>query len=200
MNSERTDEPGFAPAEPTDGREPGNWQTRYSDPTAGRAIHRDALYLGAWLIFCLVFLVLLVLGMPQQWLSLSGKILQYFNLSIGAWLAGTLGGTLCSIKWLYHTVAHNMWNIDRRLWRFFTPIISGVFGFVVIIVVSSGLFGFFNPSAVDSLSFVIALGFLSGYVSDSAAGKLVEIATSIFGKTEKPGKRESERGSYGVGG
>lgn len=190
MNSEKMEEPGFAPAEPTDGRKPGDWQTRYSDPVSKGAIRSEALYLGWWLVFCLVFLVLLVLEMPQQWLGLSGKILQYFNLSIGAWLAGTLGGTLYAIKWLYHTVARNTWNIDRRLWRLFTPHISGVLGFIVIFVVSSGLFGFFNPSAVDNLSLVIALGFLTGYFSDSAAAKLVEIATSIFGKTEKYSKKE----------
>lgn len=190
MNSEKMEEPGFAPAEPTDGRKLGDWQTRYSDPVAKRGIRKEALYLGFWLAFTLIGLVLIVLGMPQQWLGLSEEFLHYFNLSVGAWLAGTLGGTLCAIKWLYHTVARNIWNIDRRLWRIFTPHISGALSFVVIFVVSSGLFGFFNPSAVDNLSFVIALGFLTGYVSDKAAGKLVEIATSIFGKTEKLSRKE----------
>jgi len=189
MNSENFEQPGFAPDEPTDRRKIGDWQTRYSDPIAKRAIRFEALYLTWWLIFSFAFIILLLMEIPQRWLDLSGDGLYYFNLCIGAWLAGTLGGTLFSIKWLYHTVARNSWNIDRRLWRLYTPHVSGVLGFIVIFLVSSGLFSFFNPSVVDNLPFVIGLGFLTGYVSDHAAAKLIEIARSIFGGTEKHYKK-----------
>jgi hypothetical protein len=183
-------EVGFAPEDLADGRKPGEWQTRYGDPIARRAIKCEALYVSWWLIFCLIALILVALGMPQQWLELSGQTLKYFNLSIGAWLSGTLGGTLFSIKWLYHTVAHNYWNIDRRIWRFFTPHISGVFGFIVIFVIASGLFGFFDSSALDNFAFIIGVGFLTGYFSDAAAAKLADIATIILGKTNQHTKEE----------
>jgi len=192
MNSqkpEETEKPpeetGFAPDDLTDGRKPGQWQTKYDDPIAKRAIRSETLYLCGWGAFSLAFLILIVLELPQCWLGLSGKTFQYFNLCIGAWLAGTLGGTLFAIKWLYHAVAKNLWNIDRRLWRFFTPHIGGVLALLVILIVSSGLFGFFEPDAVDKLPFVISLGFLTGYFSDSAAAKLADIATSIFGKIKE---------------
>jgi len=130
------------------------------------------------------------LELPQYWLGLSGKTLLYFNICIGAWLAGTLGGTLFAMKWLYHAVAKNFWNLDRRLWRLFTPHIAGILALVVILIVSSGLFGFFNPETVEKLHFVISLGFLTGYFSDNAAAKLADIATSIFGKTKGYGGTE----------
>lgn len=194
MKSEEVEEPGFAPHDLTDGRKPGEWQTRYSDPVARGKIRNEALYLGLWLAFSLAFLILLVLELPQHWGNLSGKTLQQFNLCIGAWLAGTLGGTAYSLKWLYHTVAHNTWNIDRRLWRFFTPHISGVLGLLVILIVSSGLFGFFNPRSIDKLTFVIGLAFLTGYFSDLAFAKLADVATSIFGTTKRHNQKR-DRGS-----
>lgn len=189
MNLKEVEEPRFAPYDLTDGRKPGDWQTRYGDPVARGKIRSEALYLGLWLAFSLVFLILLMLELPQHWVNLSGKTSQQFSLCIGAWLAGTLGGTVCSLKWLYHAVAHNSWNIDRRLWRFSIPHISGVLGLLVILIVSSGLFGFFNPSAVDKLAFVIGLAFLTGYFSDHAFAKLLEVATSIFGTTERHGEK-----------
>ena len=189
MNTEQREEPGFAPYDLSDGRKPGNWKTRYRDPEAKKAIRNEAIYLGFWLIFGSVGLFLVVSEMPQQWLGLSDKALQYFNPYVGGWLAGVLGGTLFSIKWLYHGVAHNYWNRDRRLWRLFTPPISGALASLIILIVASGLFGFFDPSVVDSLVFVIALGFLTGYFSDHAAAKLADIATVVFGKTERHGEK-----------
>jgi hypothetical protein len=182
-------EPGFAD-DLTDGRDAGQWQTRYSAPEAKSAIRKEAIYLACILLFYFIFLVLLILDRPQYSLGLSGETLKHFNLCIGAWLAGTIGGTLFAMKWLYHTVAHNYWNIDRRLWRFFSPHISGVLGLLLVLIVSSGLFGFFDPSAVDKLPLVIGLAFLTGYFSDSAIAKLAEIASTVFGKAKEHGGKE----------
>lgn len=191
MNPEEVEEPGFAPHDLADGRKAGEWQTRYN-VVARRTIRNEALYLGLWLAFSLVFLILTVLEVPQHWLSLTGNTLQQFNRCISAWLAGTLGGTAFALKWLYHAVAHHTWNIDRRLWRFFIPHISGVLGLLIVFIVASGLFGFFNPDAVNKLTFIIALAFLTGYFSDLAFAKLAEIATSIFGTTKSHSKKRSQ--------
>ena len=180
MNTEQPEEPRFA-EDQTDGRPPGDWKTRYTEPEAKKEIRKEALYLGLLLAVFSVSLFLVLLEKPQDWLHLSGDTLKYFNMSVGAWVAGTLGGTVSSIKWLYHKVAHNFWNIDRRLWRYFTPHISGALALIVIITVSSGLFNVFDSDSTDKLTFVIALGFLTGYFSDSAAGKLSDIAITIFG-------------------
>jgi hypothetical protein len=100
-----------------------------------------------------------------------------------AWLGGTLGGTLFDAKWLYHSVAKKLWHLDRRLWRLFTPHISGGLAFAVIALVSSGLFRIFDHTATNSNALVVGLSFLVGYFSDSAIAKLTEIAETLFGTT-----------------
>lgn len=181
MSSDHRKDPGFAPSDSTDGRIEGEWETKYSDPKAKRAIRFEAWYLCILLVVTFIIMVLMLCEMPQNWLGLSNESLRNFNMCIGSLVAGIFGGTIFAIKWLYHTVAHNLWHSDRRLWRLFTPLLSGSLAFITIIIISSGLFGVFDPTAVDSLVFIIAVGFLAGYFSDNAAAKLAEIATSIFG-------------------
>ena len=98
-----------------------------------------------------------------------------------AWIGGTLGGTLFTIKWLYHVVARQLWNLDRRLWRLFTPHISGGLAFAVIALVSSGMMKIFNAKATHTPSVVVGMAFLVGYFSDNAVAKLTEIANTLFG-------------------
>ena len=98
-----------------------------------------------------------------------------------AWTAGTLGGVLFDLKWLYHTVARGLWHLDRRLWRIFTPHISGGLSFFILALVASGGLRIFDSKATDSLALVVGLGFLVGYFSDSAIAKLTEVAETLFG-------------------
>src|SRR5206468_696505 len=80
-----------------------------------------------------------------------------------AWLSGTLGGILYDVKWLYHVVARKLWHMDRRLWRIFTPHISGGLAFAVLALISSGLLKIFDANAVHSFSLIIGVSFLVGY-------------------------------------
>jgi hypothetical protein len=98
-----------------------------------------------------------------------------------AWTGGSLGGVLFDLKWLYHTVARGSWHLDRRLWRIFTPHISGGLSFFVLALVASGGLRIFDSKATDSLSLVLGLAFLVGYFSDSAIAKLTEVAETLFG-------------------
>jgi len=166
----------------SDGRKLGHWQTRYSDPKARKAIRNEAIYLGIWFIIALIGIFILVCKIPQNGLNLSVEATRSCHITAGAWVAGLLGGATFSIKWLYRAVARNNWNEDRRLWRYFTPHISGALAVIFTIIISSGLFGFFDPDSVDNLAFVIGLSFLVGYFSDNAISKLAEIAESVFGK------------------
>jgi hypothetical protein len=171
----------FGQADPTDNRELGDWRSKYDDPEARRGICVEAIYLGLLLLLVPVAMLVLWLGYPKNWLHLTdekyGVLLRYGM----AWLAGVLGGTLYDAKWLYHTVARQLWHLDRRIWRLFTPHISGGLAFVVISLVASGLLRIFDSHAVESKAMVVGVGFLVGYFSDSAIAKLAEIAETLFG-------------------
>jgi len=181
-------EAAFAPANPTDGRAPGDWESRF--PTLARKkIKREAIYLG--LILVLIPIVLLT-----NYSNFFGNytIPPTVKKYIYAWMGGTLGGTLFSLKWLYHTVARFVWNADRWLWRFFTPHISGGVSFAFIVLISSGLINIFSPDAMNKNTAVLGLSFLIGYFSDSAIAKLNEIANTIFGETRKgKGKKKIKK-------
>jgi hypothetical protein len=182
--SENERVPDFAPDDPTDGRALLEWASKYP-PQAKRAIALEAVYL-AILLFVIPMLLLLVwLEHPRAWLGLSDARYRSLMKYLLAWLSGSFGGTLFDVKWLYHTVARKLWNIDRRLWRLFTPHISGGLAFAVVALISSGMLRIFDRNALTSSSTVVAIGFMVGYFSDSAVAKLSEVADTLFGATRK---------------
>jgi hypothetical protein len=181
----------FAPADPTDGRKPLEWQSRYTDPIARRWIWIEATYLAILILAAPAAILVLWLEYPQHWFHLSDPKYRTLFLYGLAWIGGTLGGTLFDIKWLYHSVARRIWHMDRRLWRFFTPHISGVLAFAVIALTSSGLVRVFDPHALDSSALVLGLAFLVGYFSDSTAAKLAEIADTIFGANRSTPRKDA---------
>lgn len=180
----------FGQADPTDNREPLEWRSKYSDPAARREIRIEATYLG-----CLLAAV--PLGMAVLWLEYPKYLLHLPDQKYGpivkyglAWLAGTLGGTLFDLKWLYHTVARQIWHMDRRLWRIFTPHISGGLAFSVVALVASGGLKIFDAKATESHALVVGLSFLVGYFSDNAIAKLLEVAETLFGTTRAKEKHK----------
>lgn len=180
--------PGFAPSDPTDGRELLDWKSRYLEPEARKGIRWEAIYLGT-LLFSLPFaLLLLWLELPREWFGIPESKYQVIVRYGMAWLGGTLGGTLFDVKWLYHSVAHRLWHLDRRLWRVFTPHISGGLAFAVIALISSDLMRIFDSDAVQSHALIVGVSFLVGYFSDSAIAKLSEIAETLFGPSRAKAK------------
>src|SRR5258708_4007706 len=65
------DDPGFAPNEPTDGRQRGEWKTRYPDRPAQRAIFIEAGYVFFVHTLCLALIAITAVGWPQAWLGLT---------------------------------------------------------------------------------------------------------------------------------
>jgi hypothetical protein len=173
--------PGFGQADPTDGREFLEWNSKYSDPLARQGIRLEAIYLGFLLLALPLAMLTLWLEYPKHWLSLSDQNYRRLLHYSMAWLGGTLGGTLFDVKWLYHSVARQLWHLDRRLWRVFTPHISGGLAFAMVALIGSGLVRIFDSRAVNSLSSVVGISFLVGYFSDSAVAKLTEVAETLFG-------------------
>jgi hypothetical protein len=106
------------------------------------------------------------------------------------YLGGQLGGILFGVKYLYKVVARGYWNLDRRLWRFFSPFLSGGLAVVVGALVDSGLVGLTAKASTGAGHF--ALGFIVGYFADSALAKMQEIADTVFGS---PSRRRGPGGS-----
>ena len=116
---------GFGQADPTDNRELGDWRSKYSDPQARCGIRVEAIYLALLFFLTLIGMIVLWFGWPERWLHLGDQkyaTLLRYGL---AWFSGMLGGILYAAKWLYHSVARQLWHLDRRIWRLFTPHISG---------------------------------------------------------------------------
>jgi len=181
--------PGFGQSDPTDGRAFLDWESRYPAVARG-CILREAIYLGVLLFAIPGLMVFIWLEFPKHLLSLSDdryRILEKYGF---AWLAGTLGGTLFDLKWLYHTVARQLWHMDRRLWRIFTPHISGGLAFASVALISSGAMRIFDTHAMKSVSLVTGVSFLVGYFSDSAIAKLTDVAETLFGTIRSKEKHE----------
>lgn len=176
---------GFAPDDLTNGRKCLDWKTRYSDREAQRAILLEAAYVVVLLFGTPVLILLIWLEIPRPWLSIDQTQYKVFAGYAYAWLGGTFGGTLFDTKWLYHSVAKQLWHLDRRLWRFFTPHISGALGFAVVLLISSGILRIFNQTDISLPAVSLTIGFMVGYFSDSATAKLTEVAETLFGATHK---------------
>jgi hypothetical protein len=188
-------EPDFAPANPTDGRQLLEWQSRYADPSARRGIRCEACYLAALFFGAPAVVLMLWLEWPKSWLRLSDARYQTLFRYCLAWVGGMFGGTLFDIKWLYHSVAKQIWHLDRRLWRVFIPHISAGLSCAVIALISSGLLRIFDAHATESPALVFGLAFLVGYFSDSTIAKLAEVAGTLFG----PIRTEEKKVTSGKG-
>ena len=171
----------------TDGREKGDWKTRYSDVNALNAINWEKKYLIALFIIVLFISVLLGIYFKEciDFLNID-CISSEFKIYCFAFLGGMLGGIVFSMKWLYHSVAKNTWNLDRRLWRLLTPLLSSVVALIIVMLLNSDILKASNSYVSIYKSF--AVGFLAGYFSDSAIGKLTEIAQVLFGGSSAKGK------------
>jgi hypothetical protein len=180
--------PGFGASDPTDNRKLLEWQSRYP-AEATKEIRFEALYLAFLLTATPWLLLAFYCRAPHYfWRFLDAPLQESVGRYGLAWIGGTLGGTLFTIKWLYHVVARELWNLDRRLWRLFTPHISGGLAFAVIALVSSGMMKIFDVKATHSPSVVVGMAFLVGYFSDNAVAKLTEIADTLFGTSRSKEK------------
>lgn len=168
---------------PDDGHDKWNWPSNYkkcSDGTHAKSaqlhIYLQFSYLMFLLLAALVALYLLYTGYLYSWqsnFSLNSHDPLVFKKMMYCIIMGFLGGITYDIKILYKSVARGQWHMDRTLWRIATPWVSLVLSIVVASfmaheVVSSGNY------------FAITVGFFSGYFSESAIGKLYEIANLLF--------------------
>lgn len=167
----------------TDDRLQGKWESRYP-AAAKKGIRLDGAYVGILLVLTLVAILFTWKGttfrvVAGDCTSCSPATFQRYAYF---YLGGQLGGTLFGVKYLYNVVARGWWNIDRRLWRLFSPFLSGGLAFAVAALTDSGVLGLSTKAQSGAAFF--SLGFITGYFADSALRKMKEIADTVFGSPE----------------
>lgn len=163
--------------DPSDGRKPGDWTSRYNKDGAMGKIYFEAGYLLTLLIIVCIIAITLGIQCKNQFIKCDFALSPTVHSYCFAWVGGMLGGIVFASKWLYHTVAKGIWNIDRRLWRVLSPLLSGVLAVMFVVIICC-----FNTIEVFSIQKSCGIGFLVGYFSDTAIGKLSELANVFFAK------------------
>ena len=141
----------------------------------------EGAYLAGILVACAATLFLLATDKLVKPLRLSDQDGQALASYGGAWIGGTLGGCVFTIKWYYHSIARGKWHLDRRAWRFFTPHVSGVLAFATASLFISGVLPLFNDQITQSASAIVALSFVVGYFSDNTVAALAATADRVLG-------------------
>jgi hypothetical protein len=176
--------PNYQSTLPKDGRQKGDWATRYKNTDCSRGIYLEGLYFAFLLLIIPTimfgFYSKYIINMPQTDAPRYFPLVKYSF----AWLSGVLGGALYVLKWLFHVIAKGFWNQDRRLWHYLTPHISGALAFTFVALISSPLLYIVDRKATNSLPLVVGVSFLVGMFSDNALAKFRTIASTIFGKTD----------------
>lgn len=169
----------------TDERNQGDWKSRYSDKKARNFQIVEACYLLAIVIVSFLILYFNYIDVLADWLNIPDTKQMSFSRMLICSSCGLLGGAIFDIKWFYKSIAHGFWNIDRIYWRIFTPLISLSFAFCLACIFSDNIIIHGNGFSASTM------GFLAGYFSDEAVGKMAEVAKVLF-NTNKKSSSDSE--------
>lgn len=188
-----SEEEGFAPVDLTDGRNDYEWESKWP-PDAWRGIRFEGVYLTILLITLPVTTVAIWRQVPRNWLGdISSEEYDFLALRVYSIVGGILGGTLFSMKWLYHSVAHGRWHRDRRLWRFMTPMIAGGLAFAMLLLATADIVPLIDTEKLAEPQATLGVAFLVGYFSDNAIGALANFANSVLGERRQDGNSDSRR-------
>jgi hypothetical protein len=174
----------------TDGRQAYEWASRYT-AEAVRQIRIDAAYIAILLFLALAAILVTWRGaffeiFGSHCAGCDGRVFGKYSLYF---LGGLLGGILFGIKYLYKVVARGRWHLDRRLWRLFSPWLSGSLALVVGALLESGVLGL--STKISSGAAYLSYGFITGYFADRAIDKMHEVAETLFGA---PGRKDPPKG------
>ena len=176
----------------TDGRKPGDWQSRYPEEVR-RQYYWEGLYVGFMLLAAMGLIFLTWRNALADFIGITGASAVTFNRYAYYTSSGLLGGTIYGIKYLYRVVAHGYWSIDRRLWRLLSPWLSLGLAFAIGAIIEAGWMSVTGGAKIGSGAKYVAIGFLIGYFSDSAVAKMAEIATVVFGSTHVDNDHHKDR-------
>lgn len=175
------------PGDPTDGRQKHECESAYSIGCRIE-IFAEALYLtvlmlvAAYLIIWYVAGDVLLLYKDMSAAQLSKPVRDLLAFPI----AGLMGGTMFGLKWQYRVSARGWWHKDRRVWRLCSPWLSAALAMMVGIAIDGGLLGLsFSHNAANPTSTLLSVGFVTGYFADSALAKLQDIASVVFGTSQR---------------
>jgi len=177
-------------SDPTDGRKDSDWQSRYSG-SAWTQILLELIYLILLLAalsstLCYVGYAITISDKKSQVVFL-GVIGINIHRELIQWLivtlAGSVGGVIFDLKWLYHSVAKGLWTRDRVLWRILVPVISGVVSVFLAFIIVSGLLPFVKNETFRTTYFGLGFGFMFGYFSDNVIAALQNFAKKYIGTT-----------------
>jgi hypothetical protein len=172
----------FAPADPWDGRRPYDWKSKW-DPEARKKMRVEGGYLVALLLLCPLVLFVLATEKLADPLRLTPNDARLLALYGGAWISGTIGGCVFTLKWYYHSIARGKWHLDRRAWRFLTPLISGALAFATATLFVARVVPIFDEALTGNLGAIVSLSFLIGYFSDNTIAALAATADRVLGTT-----------------
>lgn len=171
--------PNAGTGDPTDGREPFEWETKYPKQ-ARKEILLEFIYLSV--IFAASFIGIFAIwkGWVSNLLNISNPGITVFKKYGYYSMSGLLGGVTFGIKYFYRVVARGYWHQDRRIWRIKSPFLSMAIAFIVGAMIEASLM---SSNSTTSGASIISIGFLAGYFADQAVAKMYEIAEVVFGKS-----------------
>lgn len=170
----------------TDERCQGDWKSRYMEKKVHIIQIIEAIYLLLIVIVSFVTIFLNYTGVLEDWLKITDVKQLYFSRMLTCVTCGLLGGGIFDMKWFYKSIAHGFWNLDRIYWRIFTPIISMAFAFCMACIFSDNIIIHGDGFSASTL------GFLAGYFSDEAVGKMAEVAKVVFNTNKKSSENVKE--------
>lgn len=174
---------------PNDGREKGDYKTRYTDKKCQCKIKRDAIYISFLLFLALVSMLLNFLEVFETVLKLEGEKRMIFHKAVYCVTAGLLGGSTFGMKYFYRVVARGLWNEDRVYWRIFSPFIAVSLSVVMAAIMVKDVF--------SSCTLAISIGFLTGYFSDEAVSKMYDVACVLFLKSNNENSGNKKKNKSG---
>jgi hypothetical protein len=170
----------------SDNRKPGDWVSRYGWKAWAQIVVElfylfSLLFIGVSVISDAIVSSNVNVTTEQIHSSLLGvsmgvPIAKWFGLAI----AGMIGGIVYDLKWLYHSVAYNIWNRDRCLWRICVPINSSMVSLFTGFLFASGLVPL-KDELFDNIFALLGFGFIFGYFSDSVLAALQNFARRTLG-------------------
>ena len=163
----------------TDERQKGDWKSRYPDKKAKTKQFIEACYILVVVMIAFVLLLFNYNGVLENWLNILDCKRLYFSRIVTCTLCGLLGGAIFDMKWFYKSIAHGFWNEDRLYWRLFMPIISLSLAFCLACIFKDNIVVYGDGFSAATI------GFLSGYFSDEAVGKMAEVAKVLFNTNGK---------------